>query len=246
MVSRVCISCIYTTLRMGMSSRYSKPSNISTRSRDCTIQNILMEGDGMYPQGFHPVWPNASLACNGPAKKRFTRTKRPPRYYLTGFETSCYFPPSVTNPLIFPSTEGDSHATEQQDQLSPYDAFPADVYCLGNTIRMFLLGVRPLFFQPLLFLFVPQRETQDCPIYGLQFLMPLLRDMTRPNGNRRPTMEEIVARYDRILDMQSNWSLRSRVVYEGDKPLSFPRRVHHWGRQILLILQGLSALPTPR
>lgn len=59
-------------------------------------------------------------------------------------------------------------------------------------------------------------------------------------------MEEIVARYDRMLTTQSNWSLRSRIVYEGDKPLSFQKRVHHWGRQILLILQGLSALPTPR
>jgi len=149
MVRRVCISCIYTTLRMGMSFRYSKSLNILTRSRDCTIHNILMEGDGMYPQGFHPVWPNASLTSNGPAKRRFTRTKRPPRYYLTGFETSCYFPPSVTNPLISPSAEGDSHATEQQDQLSPYDAFPADVHGLGNTIRMFLLGVRPFFSIPL-------------------------------------------------------------------------------------------------
>ena len=229
-----------------MSFRYSKSPNISTPSRDCTIQNILMEGYGMYPQGFHPIWPNASLTSNGPVKKRFTRTKRPPRYYLTGFETSCYFPPSLTNPVISPSADGDSHGTGQQDQLSPYDAFPTDVYCLGNTIKMFLLGVRPFFFIPLSLSLIPQRETQDRPIYGLQFLMPLLQDMTHPNGNRRPTMEETVARYDRILDMQSDWSLRSRVVYEGDKPLSFPRRVHHWGRQILLILQGLSALPTPR
>ncbi|KAF8707290.1 hypothetical protein AX14_013662, partial [Amanita brunnescens Koide BX004] len=126
---------------------------------DCTIQNILMDGDGMYPQGFHPIWPNASLACKGPAKKQFTRTKRPPRYYLTGFESSCYFPPSATNTLALPNVEGDNYMSEQQDQLSPYDAFPADVYCLGNTFRMFLLG----------------RETRDSPIYGFQFLTPLLQ-----------------------------------------------------------------------
>lgn len=199
-----------------------------------------MEGDGMYPQGFHPVWPNASLACKGPAKKRFTRTKRPPRYYLTGFESSCYFPPSATNPYM----------PEQQDQLSPYDAFPADVYSLGNTIGMFLLGVLLSFHAvtalTTYFVHVTQRQTQDNSIYGFQFLTPLLQDMTRLKGNRRPTMEEIVARYDGILDMQTSWSLRSRVVYEGDKPPSIQRRIHHWGKQISFILQGLSALPTPQ
>ena len=96
------------------------------------------------------------------------------------------------------------------------------------------------------FVRVTQRQTQDNPIYGLQFLTPLLQDMTCLKGNRRPTMEEIVARYDGILDMQSSWSLRSRVVYEGDKPPSIPRRIHHWGKQISFILQGLSALPTPQ
>jgi hypothetical protein len=96
------------------------------------------------------------------------------------------------------------------------------------------------------FVHVTQRQTQDNPIYGLQFLTPLLQDMTRLKGNRRPTMEEIVARYDGILDMQTSWSLRSRVVYEGDKPPSIQRRIHHWGKQISFILQGLSALPTPQ
>ncbi|KAK2463765.1 hypothetical protein APHAL10511_004203 [Amanita phalloides] len=204
----------------------------NTAHRNCSIENILMEGDGMYPHGFHPVWPNAALGCNGPAKKRSTRTRRPPRYYITGFETSCYFPPSVTNPLVYPSVDGDdpSTASQQQATTTPYDPFPADVYYLGNTIRSFLSG----------------HGTQDRPVDGFQFLMPLLRDMTCQDAGQRPTMEEVVARYDRMLDTQSHWSLRSRVVYEGDEPPTIQKRIRYWGRQITSILQGLSALPTPR
>ena len=102
------------------------------------IQNILMEGDGMYPEGFHPMWPNITLACDGAAKQRFTRTRKPPRYYLSGFGSASYFPPSERNPLVFTSNGGNDDLPEQ---VAPYDPFPADVYCLGSAIHTFLLGV---------------------------------------------------------------------------------------------------------
>ncbi|KAF8627102.1 hypothetical protein AX15_004542 [Amanita polypyramis BW_CC] len=197
--------------------------------RDCTVQNILMEGDGLYPQGFHPVWFNRTLTCSGPAKQRFNRTRRPPTYYLTGFGPSCYFPATTTDPLAFPSSGG-IPLPEHQEQSTLYDPFTADVYDVGNAILAFLHG----------------RKTQENPICGFQFLIPLLEDMTHQDANERPTMEGVVARYNRILKMQSKRSLRSRVFYEGDRPPSIARRLCYWGRQILFAMRGLSALPTPK
>ena len=140
------------------------------------------------------------------------------RYYLTGFESSCYFPPSATNPYM----------PEQQDQLSPYDTFPADVHSLENTIGMFLLGLMLSFSYCHCFIHVTQRQPQDIPIYGLQFLAPLLQDMTRLKGNRRPTMEEI-AGYDGYLICEVA-GLSDHALFTKETK---PRRIHHWGKQIL-------------
>src|SRR6266478_6431831 len=134
-MSRACILCIYITSRSGTACLPFRTDCDSIVYRGCTIQNIFMEGDGMYPEGFHPMWPNITQACDGAAKQRFTRTRKPPRYYLTGFGSASYFPPSERNPLVFASQGGNDDLPEQ---MAPYDPFPADVYCLGNAIHTFL------------------------------------------------------------------------------------------------------------
>lgn len=116
-----------------------------SRCRDCTVNNIMLDPSGMYPNGYHPVQINRKLNFRGRAK-RYTRTARPPRYHLIDFGLSRRYP--SLDALDEPLRGGDKTAPEHRrgGQCNP---FRTDIYYLGNLIReQFMqvrLGLFPLF-----------------------------------------------------------------------------------------------------
>jgi serine/threonine protein kinase len=59
--------------------------------RDITCSNLMMDGSGMYPDGFHPVRqhldPSAKIEV-----VPMTRTMAKPKYYIVDFDGSVWFP----------------------------------------------------------------------------------------------------------------------------------------------------------
>ncbi|KAH9045928.1 kinase-like domain-containing protein [Lactarius deliciosus] len=161
--------------------------------RDCTENNIMFDPSGMYPKGYHPVRKNRSRDFKGRAK-RYTRTDRPPRYYLIDFGLSRRY--SSRDVLDEPLRGGDKNAPEHLGggRCNP---FPVDIYYLGNLVR--------------------EQTLQKCN--GFEFMRELVDSMTNEIPERRPTIEAVIERFDHIRDSLSTTKLRSLISLKKDPRL---------------------------
>ena len=101
-------------------------------------------------------------------------------------------------------------------------------------------------------------------MYGLEFMEPLIADMTEKDPTKRPTMEVVVSRFDGIRQSLSNWKLRSRAVKKKELGIvglyrsvvhSFqlvcyvlkrtPPVPNHLGRMVRYALKRIPPVPTP-
>jgi hypothetical protein len=98
----------------------------------------MFDPSAMYPEGYHPVQLNRSLNFQGKAK-RYSRTERPPRYYLIDFGLSRRY--SSRDVLDQPLRGGDRSAPEHKSR-EPCNPFRTDVYYLGNLVRVHFMMVR--------------------------------------------------------------------------------------------------------
>ena len=94
----------------------------------------MFDPSKMYPQEHHPTQVHRDSDIKGGAK-RYTRTQRPPRYYLIDFGLSRQY--DSRNSLDV----GHGSAPEHQNatQCNP---FYTDVYYLGNLVREEFILVR--------------------------------------------------------------------------------------------------------
>ena len=68
--------------------------------------------------------------------------------------------------------------------------------------------------------------------------------MVQDDPRKRPTMDEVVARFETIRKSLSSWKLRSRVVPRKEMWFqAIPHRVKHWVRRIGFILKRVHPIP---
>ncbi|KAJ8509195.1 hypothetical protein ONZ45_g8608 [Pleurotus djamor] len=197
--------------------------------RDVTFFNIMMDARQLYVDRYHPFLPWRKLDLSGSAKHR-TRTRTPVKYYLTDFGLSRQYKPEERPPLEEVIRGADKTAPEYSTMLA-CDPFPTDVYLLGNMIREnFTKGSQ----------YASARR-------GFEFIVPLVTDMTQTDPAQRPTMDEVVQRFDVICQELSTWKLRSRVVKTKDSAIaSVFRSIGHWNRRIRFMVQGVPPIPQPK
>ena len=77
-------------------------------------------------------------------------------------------------------------------------------------------------------------------------MKPLVTSMIQADPEKRPKMDEVVARFDDIRRGLSRRKLRSRVV-EADEDLleRVVRTTLHWTRRIGFVARRVPAIPTP-
>lgn len=113
------------------------------------MNNFMMESKDMFPEGYHPQ--RFSFCArryglmrkpdlSGPAKF-FTRTQRPPKYYLIDFGMSRQYDASDTCPLVPPILGGDSTVPEFKLPYQLHNPYWTDVYCAGNLVRQYFMQV---------------------------------------------------------------------------------------------------------
>ena len=102
-----------------------------------------MDASAMYPASFHPVEMDRRREWKGKAR-HYTRTRRPPTYYLIDFGLSQRFDLRDGPALELPIKGGDKTAPEHQgDNYDiPCDPFATDIYYLGSLICEKFLQVR--------------------------------------------------------------------------------------------------------
>ncbi|KIJ16754.1 hypothetical protein PAXINDRAFT_168241 [Paxillus involutus ATCC 200175] len=191
--------------------------------RDCMSRNIMMDASGLYVDAFHPVSPLMKRDFSGYARFR-TRTQRPTKYIFIDFGLSRRYDPSVATPLEVPIWGGDKEVPEFQNSNAPCDPFPTDVFYIGNAIRKDFVE----------------------PNLGFDFMQPLIADMVQKDPSKRPTMDEVVERFDAIRAGLTMWKLRSRVINKRENLLEgVVRGTSYWMRRIGFVAMGVPAVPTP-
>ncbi|EPQ57114.1 hypothetical protein GLOTRDRAFT_137525 [Gloeophyllum trabeum ATCC 11539] len=191
--------------------------------RDCDGRNIMMDGVSLYPEGFHPIRSNMKPDLSGFAP-HYTRTQRPTRYYLIDFGISRRYNPEDGPPLEPPILGGDKSVPEFQTSDEPRDPFPTDVYYMGNMIREDFIKTK----------------------YGFEFMEKLVADMVQDDPTKRPTMDEVVTRFESIRKSLSSWKLRSRIPERDELAIiEAYRAVVHWKRRVWYVLRRIPAVPLP-
>jgi len=187
--------------------------------RDCTM-NIMLDPSGMYPEGFHPVQPDWRRNFKGRAK-RYSRTERPPRYYLTDFGLSRQY--SSRNAMDEPLRGGDRSAPEHQRGLR-CNPFHTDIYYLGNLIR----------------------EHFMMKYDGFEFMSGLVNAMTDESPAVRPRIEEVIEQFDGIRRSLSVIKLRSPIISKKDLVLfTVYRHVRQLTRTFAHVIHRRPAIPVP-
>ncbi|TFK74323.1 hypothetical protein BDN72DRAFT_744001, partial [Pluteus cervinus] len=198
--------------------------------RDIDVNNIMMNGDELFPEGWNHNFPE--LTPDGEARaKAFTRTQKPPRYYLIDFGLSRQYDASETNPLEPPIFGGDKTVPEFQTDEETFNPFHTDIYYIGNTIREYIIEGTELEFKG---------------HSGMDFLKPLINDMVQDDPAKRPTMDEVVIRFEEICKKQGSWKLRSRPAPRRKENVfkAIPHQLGHWKRRVGYILRRVPPVPS--
>ncbi|KAF6751414.1 kinase-like domain-containing protein [Ephemerocybe angulata] len=197
---------------------------------DISINNVMMDASGMYPQGFHPINNLRSVDFEHWIPHKYTRTEKPPRYYIIDFGLSKHIEEGES-PL--PMRAGtDITAPEYLDKSKTVNAFYIDVYCVGNMIRQeFLDG---------------DAEGIRLGYHSFEFLRPLLTAMTDPEPEKRPTMPVALAKFDEIVGGLSSLTLRSqsRPKENEDFVTNFERSIRHWYKRLTYVIKRRPPIPT--
>lgn len=132
---------------------------------DLNMNNFMMESKDMFPDGYHTQDILQKPDLSGPARY-YTRTQRPPRYYIIDFGISRQYDDSNTSPREPVILGGDGTVPEFINPYEEQNPYWTDVYYAGNLVRQHFLEV--LF--PLL-LYMPRhlnslRDTLFSPIFG--------------------------------------------------------------------------------
>ena len=90
----------------------------------------MMDGDPLFPKGFHPSVPTLD-ASGKRAKPRRRRDVSGVKYYFTDFGISYRFDGTEETRLVI-GQEGQDQEVPELHQLEYYDPFPVDVFILGN------------------------------------------------------------------------------------------------------------------
>jgi serine/threonine protein kinase len=177
---------------------------------DCAAENILMDGSGLYKDGWHPM--NPWQARDG--GDLFLSRKRSDveiKYYFIDFGLSTEFP-SWQGERLVTGQQGRIEAPEQNSGL-PYDPFKLDVYYLGHVYQSKIVEVRILYFYLLFGLHNFLQEFK-----GLEALGDLARLMTKQNPKDRPSADEALMLWKSLRSLPSmppRWTRLRTTQEEG-------------------------------
>ena len=93
----------------------------------------MMDGDAMYPEGFHPIRINQTPDCLRPAEHT-TRTVAGVKYYFLDFGISCYLP-DANSPRLVTGMDGRDQEPPELSDIDPYNPFKLDIFIIGNMLK---------------------------------------------------------------------------------------------------------------
>ncbi|KAL5513763.1 hypothetical protein ACEPAH_4164 [Sanghuangporus vaninii] len=176
--------------------------------RDCSILNIKMDADPLFPKGFHPTASILDASGSKPAYPKRRRDVDGVRYYFIDFGISSKFELGEERKVT--GIDGQDDEVPELSESVPYNPFQTDIFIIGNLVRKEFL----------------KKYT------NLNFLEPLVEDLIDQNPRERSKASEAKANsrdlhFDgdskRRTQARSLASSRTSKVFTG-RPLSLPKR----------------------
>ncbi|RDB25045.1 hypothetical protein Hypma_007489 [Hypsizygus marmoreus] len=198
---------------------------------DIKYNNVMADSLHLYKSPPHPGWPHRAYDMKSSLTFRSSRTQTPVKYFLVDFglsqrykkEDALYL--TAGNWGAGDKTVPEFHAHE--DSLC--DPFAVDVYCMGNIIRENFLG---------------GGEPQEVAKKGFDFMHELVADMVQDDPKARPTMDQVVSRFNDIVLGLSTWKLRGRVASVDERRVRGTlRSIAHWTKQLRFMARRIPAIP---
>ncbi|KIJ28311.1 hypothetical protein M422DRAFT_169219, partial [Sphaerobolus stellatus SS14] len=144
----------------------------------CVI--ILMDASEMLPEEFHPTSTMLARDSGTLKIKHYTRTERPPKYYLIDFGLS--------------------------RKYNPEDGIPSEMRILGAADWPYkFIATKP----------------SNPYLVDVYFMVKLVDDMRQDDPAKRPTIDEVVTRFDGIIRSLSSFKLRSPLIEPEAHPSGF-------------------------
>ncbi|KAH0588662.1 hypothetical protein J132_02198 [Termitomyces sp. J132] len=195
---------------------------------DCKFNNFMANTLPLFKFPPHPSNLYMRYDYRGPVSRRTSRTMKPVKYYLIDFDLSEICLSEDAPHLRHPPWGGDKSVPEfSLPDMPPCDPFAVDVYCIGNFISGFYLD---------------GGDDLVKPKQGLGFMRELVDDMINSDPKKRPSMSEVVARFETIVKGLDDKTLRSPVVEVG-RNLSRFKTFVHWTKQWTRRLRKIPAVP---
>lgn len=102
----------------------------------------MMDSSAMYAgRTFHPMRIDTSDNLKKKVRAKFSRTERPPRYYIIDFGLSRRLLPGEDPNTEPPVLASDPSVPEFLQPSTPCNPFLVDIYTIGNLIRMDFMDV---------------------------------------------------------------------------------------------------------
>ncbi|KAF5366345.1 hypothetical protein D9757_011467 [Collybiopsis confluens] len=201
--------------------------SLNVAHNDAKHNNIMMDWYPLYAHPPHPFRTSVRRDWSGPSNPR-NRTLYPVKYYFIDWDLSELYDRSTGTPIRVPPGYGGDQSVPEFQRNELCDPFAVDVYCLGNVFRTKLI----------------EGDIYRSPRRNVNFLKGLISDMTHDDPAKRPTMSQVVTRFEKIRKGLWWWKLRSRV---SDK--NVPLLLHwlyspiHWAVQLSYIVRRIPAIP---
>ncbi|KAL5536309.1 hypothetical protein ACEPAF_130 [Sanghuangporus sanghuang] len=193
--------------------------SVGVTHRDCSDMNIMFDGAGMFPNGFHAsVW---NLDERGVPTRPRRRSDVPSvRYYFTDFGLSSRF--QVGEEHLVTGVNGLDREVPELLPLNRYDPFPVDVFILGNVFK----------------------RNFTTKFSNAKFLIPLIEIMTQEIPTERPSSAEALAQFERLISSIPGYKRRWRLKEVGKGRLgTFIQDVGSLGRECYFIIGSLFKSP---
>ncbi|THU94248.1 hypothetical protein K435DRAFT_756739 [Dendrothele bispora CBS 962.96] len=206
---------------------------------DIKHDNIMVDSAPIHNHPIHPSVPERRYDWSGYTTRK-SLTRNPVKYYTIDFGSTLQYDPQNGPAREEPGYGGDRALPEFENHPNdPCDPYAVEVFRLGNLVRRFLMTNQRV-WKP--------EEVKDLKVnHAMDFMSDLVADMTQEDPSKRPSMDQVVRRFDEIVKGLSFVKLRSRF-WPGFKNESFLARTlwiipRHFVSQAINVLGRYPAIP---